>query len=307
MDRRLKRQLARWSAGDLPQIKVNSTMPVKIIAVAVLIGIIGFMSAYTVETGNVAVERTLGKVDHEEQGQGLNFKMPFLTNSIEFSAKEIAIDINDLTPKAADNLSLKDLDVSVFYRVPKDRVSELMVKYAAAAARGADGVYMPAYGLLYREARAAIYEQVAQIDSLQLHKRRDFLQNEVLEELQGRLERSDPGDIIITRVVVRALNTDPSIEAAIRDAVEAEKRLEAKQVQVEIAKKDAEIEIERAKGIAEANNIINSSLTAEYLQHEVNLALQQFADNNGSVVVIPANMQGFDLILDSNQLRRGQN
>jgi regulator of protease activity HflC (stomatin/prohibitin superfamily) len=278
-------------------------MQIKALVALVLVCAIAFMSAYTVETGNVAVERTFGKVDHEEKGQGLNFKMPLLTNSIEFSAKEIAIDINDLTPKAADNLSLKDLDVSVFYRVPKDRVSELFVKYAAAAARGADGVYMPAYGLMFP--RSAIYEQVAKIDSLQLHKQREILQSAVQEELQGRLEKSDPGDLIITRVVVRALNTDPSIEAAIREAVEAEKRLEAKQVQVEIAKKDAEIEIERAKGIAEANNIINSSLTAEYLQHEVNTALLRFADNDGSVVVIPANMQGFEMILDSGQLRRG--
>ena len=280
-------------------------MQIKALVALVLICAVAFLSAYTVETGNVAVERTFGKVDHEEKGQGLNFKMPLLTNSIEFSAKEIAIDINDLTPKAADNLSLKDLDVSVFYRVPKDRVSELFVKYAAAAARGADGVYMPAYGLMFRETRSAIYEQVAKIDSLQLHKQREILQSAVQEELQGRLEKSDPGDLIITRVVVRALNTDPSIEAAIREAVEAEKRLEAKQVQVEIAKKDAEIEIERAKGIAEANNIINSSLTAEYLQHEVNTALLRFADNDGSVVVIPANMQGFEMILDSGQLRRG--
>lgn len=271
---------------------------------AVLIGVLIFMSAYTVQTGHVAVERTLGKVNHEEQLQGLNFKMPFLTSRQEFSSKEIAIDINDLTPKAADNLSLKDLDVSVFYRVPQDRVSELFVKYAAASGRGADGVYLPAYGLVVREARSAIYEQVSEIDSLQLHKQREFLQTEVLEELQARLERSDPGDIQITRVVVRALNTDPSIEAAIRDAVEAEKRLEAKQVQVEIAKKDAEIEIERAKGIAEANAIINSSLTAEYLQHEVNTALLEFADNQGSVVVIPANMQGFEMILDGNALGR---
>ena len=269
---------------------------------AVIVVVIAFMSAYTVESGNVAVERTLGKVNHEEQLQGLNFKMPFMTSRQEFSAKEIAIDINDLTPKAADNLSLKDLDVSVFYRVPQDRVSELYVKYAQASGRGTDGIYLPAYGLVVREARSAIYEQVSKIDSLQLHKQRESLQTDVLKELQNRLERSDPGDIVITRVVVRALNTDPSIEAAIRDAVEAEKRLEAKEVQVEIAKKDAEIEVERAKGIAEANAIINQSLTAEYLQHEVNTALLRFADNDGSVVVIPANMQGFEMILDGSSL-----
>jgi regulator of protease activity HflC (stomatin/prohibitin superfamily) len=305
MGRTLRQNLARLGEHNLREIEVRNTMPIRIAIAATLVAVFAFFSAYTVETGNVAVERTLGKVDHEEKEQGLNFKMPFLTNSLEFSAKEIAIDINDLTPKAADNLSLKDLDVSVFYRVPKDRVSELFVKYAAAAARGADGVYMPAYGLLFREARAAIYQQVSEIDSLQLHKQRELLQNSVLEELQTRLNQTDSGDIIITRVVVRALNTDPSIEAAIRDAVEAEKRLEAKQVQVEIAKKDAEIEIERAKGIAEANSIINSSLTAEYLQHEVNTALLRFADNDGSIVVIPANMQGFEMILDSGQLRRG--
>lgn len=283
---------------------MSRLLPAKFMVVAVVLGAIAYMSAYTVQSGNVAVERTLGKVNHTEQGQGLNFKAPLLTTRQEFSAKEIAIDIDDLQPKAADNLSLRDLDVSVYYRVPPERVSELVVKYAASAIRGPGGVWLPAYGLVVREARAAIYEKVSEIDSLQLHKQRELLQNEVLAELQGRLERSDSGDIFVTRVVVRALNTDPSIEAAIREAVEAEKRLEAKQVQVEIAKKDAEIEIERAKGIAEANSIINQSLTAEYLQHEINKALHEFAENEGSVVVIPANMQGFDLILDTNSLQR---
>ncbi|MEM6514100.1 MAG: SPFH domain-containing protein [Pseudomonadota bacterium] len=280
------------------------SMAIPYLFIVLLVGALGYMMAYTVQSGNVAVERTLGKVNHTEQLQGLNFKAPILTTKQEFSAKEIAIDIDDLRPKAADNLSLRDLDVSVYYRVPPERISELYVKYAASAVRGPDGIWLPAYGLVVREARAAIYEKVSEIDSLQLHKQRELLQNEVLAELQGRLEKSDSGDIFVTRIVVRALNTDPSIEAAIREAVEAEKRLEAKQVQVEIAKKDAEIEIERAKGVAEANSIINKSLTAEYLQHEINKALHEFAENEGSVVVIPANMQGFDLILDSSSLRR---
>ena len=283
---------------------MNRLAPVTAVFALLALTSLAYLAAYTVQSGNVAVERTLGKVNHTEQLQGLNFKAPLLTTRQEFSAKEIAIDIDDLKPKAADNLSLRDLDVSVYYRVPPERVSELYVKYAASAVRGQDGVWLPAYGLVVREARAAIYEKVSEIDSLQLHKQRELLQNEVLTELQGRLEKSDAGDIYITRVVVRALNTDPSIEAAIRDAVEAEKRLEAKQVQVEIAKKDAEIEIERAKGIAEANSIINRSLTAEYLQHEINQALHEFAENEGSVVVIPANMQGFDMILDTGSLQR---
>jgi len=264
------------------------------------------MTAYTVESGNVVVERTLGEVNHREVGQGLNFKMPILTQAFEFSAKEIPVDFEDLRPKAGDNLTLQDLDVSVFYQANASQISELMVKYAGTSETGGDGALLPAYGLVMREARSAIYEQVATIDSLELHRQRDIIADLVLNDLQSRLELSDPGIFTITRVVIRALNTDPSIEEAIQIAVQAEKELEAKQVQVEIARQDALIEIERARGIAEANSIINSSLTAEYLQHEINLALQSFATNGGGTVVIPANMEGFNLLLGTNTLGQGR-
>jgi hypothetical protein len=160
--------------------------------------------------------------------------------------------------------------------------------------------------VVFREARGAIYDEVARVDSLVLHRQREQLQQNIQERLQSRLVSAAPGGVVLSRVVVRALNTDPSIEQAIQLAVQNQKRLEAKKIEVEIAAKDAEIEIARAKGIAESNRIINSSLTAEYLQHEINKALGEFAKNGGSAVVIPANMQGFQLLLDSGGLRRSR-
>jgi regulator of protease activity HflC (stomatin/prohibitin superfamily) len=273
-------------------------------ALGLLALIIVLSSWYTIESGNVGVERTLGSVGLDEVSAGLNWKLPLVTSVTEYSAKEIPIDFEDLKPKAGDNLSLLDLDVSIFYRAAQGQIAELAVKYAAAAERGEDGAWMPAYGLVFREARSAIYEQVVTFDSLDLHRQREALQSAVEADLRGRLEEADPGVFTITRVVVRALNTDPSIEESIRQAVANQKVLEAKEVQVRIAEQDAQIRIREAQGIAEANRIINESLTAEYLQHEVNAALQAFADSGGSVVVIPANMQGFDLILDAERLRR---
>lgn len=257
-----------------------------------------FGSFYVVDTGHVGVERTLGKVDLLETEPGMNFKLPLLTTAYEFSAKEIALDLNDLKPKAADNLSLQDLDVTVYYRAAPHTIADLMVKYANASQSAPDAI-LPAYGIVYREARGAVYEEVAKVDSLELHKLRDALQTSIQESLQTRLADKDGDALHVSRVVVRALNTDPSIEASIRDAVANQKKLEAKQISVDIAVKDAEIEIERARGIAEANRIINESLTAQYLQHEINMALQAFAENEGQVVVMPANMQGFDVILDT--------
>lgn len=260
-----------------------------------------FGSFYVVDTGHVGVERTLGKVDLVETQPGMNFKLPLLTTAYEFSAKEIALDLDDLRPKAADNLSLQDLDVTVYYNAAADSVADLMVKYANASQYSPEAI-LPAYGIVYREARGAVYEQIAKIDSLELHRLRDTLQTAIQDSLQARLEDKDGDALQISRVVVRALNTDPSIEASIREAVANQKKLEAKQISVDIAKKDAEIEIERARGIAEANIIINESLTAQYLQHEINMALQSFAENDGQLVVMPANMQGFDVILDTQRL-----
>ena len=103
---------------------------------------------------------------------------------------------------------------------------------------------------------------------------------------------------------MRALNTDPSIEASIREAVANQKRLEAKQVMVEIERKNAEIEAIRAEGIANANEIINKTLTNEYLQHELNLTLQKFAETGANTIVVPANMRGFEMILPTDKLAK---
>ena len=268
----------------------------------VAIVLIAFNSWYVVDTGHVAVEKTMGTVDLDEAPAGLNWKMPFITNKYEFSAKEIVIDFNDLTPKARDNLRLKDLDISVYYRANPDSIAELMIKYAASSEKG-NQAFWPAYGVVYREGRDVIYEEVTKIDSLDLHRNRDALRDGITENLQIKLDSKDPGVFFITRVAIRALNTDPTIEAAIQKAVQAQKQLEAKKVEVEIANMDAEIEIARARGIAESNEIINSSLTPEYLQHELNEALKMFAENEGGIVVIPANTQGFSMMLDSDSIR----
>ena len=142
-----------------------------------------------------------------------------------------------------------------------------------------------------------MFEQAAQIDSLVMHTRRDELSASVLRSLQAELDTNDKGVITVTRVVIRALTTDPAIEKAIQDSVAAQKQLETTEQRIAIAEAEAQVEIKKAEGIAKANQIINQSLTREYLQHESNLALQKFAEKGGTnTVVIPANMQTAPLI-----------
>jgi regulator of protease activity HflC (stomatin/prohibitin superfamily) len=266
--------------------------------IALLVAAVLLSSCGTIESGNVGVRTTLGKVSQEEVEPGVFLGVPGVSAVREFSAKEIALDLNDLTPKARDNLSLRDLDMTVYYRVAPASIAELVIKYAGQHTRDEGSrVNLPAYGLLQRLARNAIYEQSSRIDSLVMHTQRDELAAAVRKSLQAELDANDKGVFTVSRVVVRALTTDPAIEKAIQESVAAQKQLETTKQRIAIAEAEAQVEIKKAEGIAKANQIINQSLTREYLQHESNLALQKFAEKGGTnTVVIPANMQTAPLI-----------
>ncbi len=282
------------------------------VGLAALLGVLVLtpliFAVVVIESGNVGVKKTLGKVHPEEITPGLSLRFPVISTITEFVGKEIAIDLTDLTPKAADNLSLRDMDVSVFYRAANDQISDLYVKYANAHQYDQESdSYFPAYRLVFREARRAAYETVAQIDSLTMHKKREQIADSIKARLQETLDANDPGVFDVTRIVIRSVLTDPSIEASIREAVANQKRLEAKQVMVEIERKNAEIEAIRAAGIADANEIINRTLTNEYLQHELNLTLQKFAETGANTIVVPANMRGFEMILPVDKMAHHKN
>jgi len=283
---------------ELRVMRAAATILISILVITFL-----YFTVVLIESGNVGVRKTLGKINPEEVSPGLNIKLPVVTRITEFVGKEIAIDLTDLTPKAADNLSLRDMDVTVFYKADSGQIADLYVKYANAHQYDSESdSYFPAYRLVFREARRATYETVAEIDSLTMHKKREQIADSVKVRLQETLDSNDHGVFEVTRVVIRSILTDPSIEESIREAVANQKRLEAKQVMVEIERKNAEIEAIRAEGIANANNIINKTLTSEYLQHELNLTLQRFAETGANTIVVPANMQGFDMILPTDKL-----
>lgn len=265
--------------------RIVGTLVLAFVVLSVIFGVAG-----TIGTGNVGVRTTLGVISPNEIGPGVYLKWPVISSVEEYSAKEIALDLNDLTPKAKDNLSLRDFDVTVYYRVKDGAIAELQAKYAGQSMRAPEGgYYLPAYELIFRVARNVAYEEIAKVDSLVMHTRRDQLADAIRTNMHAELEKADQAVFAITRVVIRSVMTDPSIEEAIRAAVANQKKLEAMSVQTEIAKKEAEIRVTEADGIARSNRIIAGSLTREYLQHEANLALLKFAEKgNTNTVVIPA-------------------
>lgn len=231
----------------------------------------------SIDTGNVGVRTTFtGKIIKEEMQQG--FYTSFTSSVKEHSIKEITVPLIDMQPKAADNLTLADLDMEVYYKVVPSQVADLTIKYAGRNRCQGNFCY-PAYELVHSYARNAVYEAVAKYKSLEIHRNRVLIAEDVHKRLQSQLDKDDEGTFEITKVIVRDVKTDPSIEASIKLAVAMNKKLEAKRIELDVAKKQEQI-----------NSVLNRSLTPAVLrQRELDVQLAAIESGNASVTLIMGN------------------
>jgi regulator of protease activity HflC (stomatin/prohibitin superfamily) len=229
----------------------------------------------SIETGNVGLRTNFnGTVDERVEQPGIYTAV--LGHVDEYSLKDIAVNLENLQPKANDNLSLAELDVTVYYRAASAQaVRDLAIKRAGSSVQFS-GVhyYATAYHFVESVSKSEVADAVSKHDSLTIHNERDKLAAEIKKSVQDSIDTSDPGSIQITRVVIRQVKTDPTIEQSIRNVVAKEKELEASKLQVAIAKSNAE-----------ATQQTGLTLTPAFLQHEYNQALMKFAEHGGTVIL----------------------
>ena len=132
--------------------------------------------------------------------------------------------------------------------------------------------------------------------SRELKSKRELIADEVKQKLENYLNGTP---FTLIKLVVGNIDYPDIVAKAVENKLAAQQLLEEKETQKEIAKRDAEIRIEEAKGIAEAQRIINSTLTANYLQHEAIQAQLKMANSpNHTTVYIPSGVNGIPLIHD---------
>lgn len=242
----------------------------------------------SINEGNVGVRTTWNKkVDSVEVPPG--FYVAVFDSVQEYVGKEIEVSFEDLKPKAKDNLSLSDLDISVFYKVDTSKIAEFKVKYSSMSVFSDSlRAYLPGYALVQRVGRGVIFDASSKHESLTFHTKREEIENEVKRSVQKELDAEDPGMFHITKVVVRQALTDPELEESIRAAVRMQKQVEAKKNELELAKAEAERKVQEADGIARYNKAINESLTEKLLEFKRIEAMQSFAKEGTHTVVIPS-------------------
>jgi prohibitin 1 len=223
-----------------------------------------------IDTGNVGVERTLGKVGTEAMPPGVYFTM-FKTVD-EFTSKEVIFQLENMTPKSRDNLTMQDVDVDVIYKVDGSRVPALYAKYQgdivkhSQVVKDGTGDLVIGHNRITREAREAIYKAVASYDATTMHTKRADVTEAVRKTLQSELDAADKGAFTITSVNVRNMVVDKGIEDAIRQKAATDQRIEQAQRELALTKAEAEKAIAKAQGEAQANRILAESITAPLIR-----------------------------------------
>lgn len=142
--------------------------------------------------------------------------------------------------------------------------------------------------------RSFVRNSTQKYTSRALKAQREIISQEVKTKLEDYLAGSP---FVLLKLVVGNIDYPPVVAKAVEKKLAAQQLLEEKETQREIAKRDAEIKIEEAKGIAEAQRIINSTLTANYLQHEaIQAQLAMSKSPNHTTVYIPSGVNGIPLV-----------
>ncbi len=280
----------------------SAAIGVAVIAIAAVI-ILALFSIRIVDVGEVGVVHTFGVVDDNERAPGLVFKLPWAslttmnvrTQQLTFSSRaEDAAGVGpDQTIRTLTREGLTvGLDITTLFRL---RAQDAPNVFSTIGVEYVGVVVTPAI-------RNSIRDIVAQFTAEALYTTaRTEVAVQVEQALSDALE--DRG-VIIEDVLLRDVSLPSVITQAIELKLAAEQAIQERAFRVQEATQEAQRRIEEANGIAEANNLVNVSLTPAVLQNKYIEALATM--NSGSVVYVPTNPEtGLPVILGTPSLGSG--
>jgi len=238
-----------------------------LIAIAIVVVALGMT---VISDGFVGVKQTLGNYDNTELGTGVHIIIPGISSIQTVDTRKVTISESVEVP-SKEGLII-NLDLSVIYRVKSDRASEIKQTVQGEIK---DTLLIP-YMRNYIRDLASGYEASA----FYSQETREIIANALEEKLRTTLN----SDLIIEDVLLRKVSLPTRVTQAIEDKLDAEQKSQKKEFELISAKKEAEIEVERAKGIAEANKIIAESISDGYLHYRF---IEGLNDGNTEVIYVP--------------------
>ena len=208
-----------------------------IILIFIIVTIIS--SFTTVQSGEVGLKVRFGKITNTSISEGINFKIPYIEKIIKVNIKvqkaELAVE------GSTKDLQIVNTGVAVNYRIDVEKVTSL---YKTVGNNYETVVLIPAV-------KEGIKSAIAQYNAAAITTNRTAVSIFCLEALQSKVEKYG--------IIIEDFNlTDFSFSEEYTRAIEEK---QVAQQNLEKAKLEAEAKVAEAQGEADANELLQKTLT----------------------------------------------
>lgn len=235
-----------------------------------------------IETGEVGVRVGFDKQVKPGELQPGSFNQTLVGDVLTFPIKDVAVQVDNVTPLAKDNSTMKDVDMTVIYSINPAQVSELYTTKNKSfhAVNKEDTLLM--FNYVFQAARNGLYKAAREYEALDMNDNRASIEQKVRENIQTTLatEKLD-GSITVQQVLVRQMTPADSVVASANELVRAKNEQKQKEVEVKTAK----LEAERMAALAN-----NSAQSVQFMQAQAMLNISEgIKSGKVQTIVVPAN------------------
>jgi regulator of protease activity HflC (stomatin/prohibitin superfamily) len=262
-----------------------------VVAVVSALILIGLSSSifFTIEAGEKAVifKKFAGGLDKDNViSQGFNFKAPWNTLYVYDVKEQSAEESMDVLDK--NGLSI-NVDITVRFHPTYDQIGYLHENFGKN--------YIS--NLVIPEVRSSVRQVMGRYSAEEIYStKRAEVELAIKEETAKSLNLNS---IQMKALLIRSINLPEQIKTAIQNKLTQEQEALAYQFRLEKEKSEAERKRIAAEGEAQANNIVNSSLTDKLLKMRgIEATLELSKSPNSKVVIVGGGEDGLPLILGNN-------
>ena len=272
-----------------PEINPEKLRKVIITGLGILvIVVVLFKSSVTIGAGQggVLFKTFSGGIDTENSyGEGWHLIAPW-NNMITYEVRQQEV-LEDMAVLSSNGLEIS-LEVSAWYQPMANELARL---HQEKGENYLDRVVKPAI-------RSASRSVIGRYTPEEIYStKRDAIQTEINDETTKILDKQF---IQLNEILVRDITLPPTIKVAIEGKLKQEQESLEYEFKLQKAKKEAEkVKIE-AQGKADANRILNASLTPNILKEKGIEATLMLSKSPNTKVVVVGNSDGLPLILGNN-------
>ncbi|MCX7821633.1 MAG: prohibitin family protein [Brevinematales bacterium] len=246
-----------------------------------------------IPAGYTGIYIFLGHVSDRTLKSGVNFVPPYV-KIVYFPTRlqELTLaDSNIVNARTQNGLTIS-LDCTTLYKINEAMAPKIYSLYATSLNELLNKIILP---IIRTEIRNVISKYKA--EEIYSSKR-----EEIAKEIEKILiEKLSEKGVVIDSFLIRAILLPQEVEDAIQMKLKAQQEAEAMEFKKQKAEEEARIKVIEAKGLAEAQRIINSTLTPYYIQLEAIQVYKNLANSsNATFIIMPTspNATGLPLIIN---------